>query len=192
MIDWKNIKKAADVSLQEMQLDLDKPDPYLPEDKQLIKDTMKEILKASGQASGEEDINDELYRIAVRGKPYIILEDGKPAGIGVTGYFDNYDDKTRKFYSGQSVNDLGLLPQYQNHGTGRAALKLLIKEMMKQNPKWLHIAHANINKRAGHLYRDIGFSRPLEWDNKATSLHMKAKEAKKLIKQWNKETGNKQ
>ena len=186
MISWYSIKEAT-VSLAPIPFNGDSPTPFSKEDDTTLRKAIKLVWDASGSPADDVTVNKELTEIVNRAKPYKILDDGNTVGIGVTSHFNHYDPKTKKQYDGQSINDLAVFPEYQNKGIGREAIKLFVEEMMKDKPKWLHIAHDNSNDRAAHLYTSIGFDHPMAWSSKSTSLHMSNKDAEKKLKEWAKE-----
>ena len=186
MISWYSIKEAT-VSLAPIPFNGDSPTPFSKEDDDTLRKAVKLVYSASGENIGEDKLNRELAEIVNRAKPYKILDDGNTVGVGVTSHFNHYDPKNKQQYEGQSLSDLAIFPEYQNKGIGREAIKLFVEEMMKEKPKWLHIAHDNRNDRAAHLYTSIGFDHPVPWNDRSTSLHMSRSEAKKKLKEWEKE-----
>lgn len=186
MISWYAIKEAT-VSLSPISFNGDSPTPFSKEDDETLRKAINLVYTASGEDIGEDKLNKELTEIVNRGKPYRILDDDNTVGIGVTSHFNHYDRKNKQQYEGQSLSDLAIFPEYQNKGIGREAIKLFVEEMMKDKPKWLHIAHDNRNDRAAHLYTSIGFNHPVPWNGDVTSLHMSRSDAKKKLKEWEKE-----
>jgi len=184
MIDWIAVKQAS-VTLEDIPTLPDDPAMFSPDDRKLLESTLRVIGDASGEPfETHEEMTGELARIVTRGHPYRIMSDGKPAGIAVTGGFSHWDDDNKKLYIGKSIDELGLLPEYQDKGIGKEAIKLLVRDMLKDKPKWLHIAHANANPRAAHVYGEMGFAHPMKWDERATSLHMKGSDARRKVKEW--------
>lgn len=186
MISWYAIKEAT-VSLSPISFNGDSPTPFSKEDDETLRKAINLVYTASNEPVDNGLVNQELTEIVNRAKPYRIMDDGNTVGAAVTSHFSHYDPKTRQNYEGQSINDLAIFPEYQNKGLGKEAIKLLVEEMMKDKPKWLHIAHANSNDRAKHLYTSLGFGNPMAWNERSTSLHMSRSDAKKKLKEWAKE-----
>jgi ribosomal protein S18 acetylase RimI-like enzyme len=186
MINWYSIKEAT-VSISPIPFNGDSPTPFSKEDDDALRKGARLVWEACGDKVDDNTINKELVEIVNRGKPYRIMDDDNTVGIGVTSHFNHYDRKNKQQYEGQSLSDLAIFPEYQNKGIGREAIKLFVEEMMKDKPKWLHIAHDNRNDRAAHLYTSMGFDHPVPWNGEVTSLHMSRSDAKKKLKEWEKE-----
>lgn len=184
MINWLAVKQAS-ISLSPIPVDIDSTTPYSEEDKKLLSDMERMAMEASNEELTDDDLAWELNNVAMQGTPFRIMKDGKPIGGAVLSRFSHYDDKVKRNYDGQSIRSLAIYPEYRDKGVGREAITLLMKEALKKKPKWLHIAHANSNQRAAHLYTSMGFGLPTPWDDKATSLHMKAKDAIRMLKENN-------